>query len=288
MKSSVYILTGVVFATLWGSAGVANKIGLQYGQPLWMTNTRFLIAAGLLLLFVHGIGRAPLPARGDWKPLAIYGVLVNAVYMSLFIYGVKEATAGICTLALVLNPLIINLLTAYWYKKPVSSNVWLGLCLGIIGVGIATWPLPQDTQVTLRGILFLAASMLCYSIGTVYYAHRTWLLPKWVINTWQIAFGAVFMLPASLLLNDIGQTNNTPIYWAVVLWLAVVVTIVAVQLWLVLLSHNTSKASLWLFLCPLFGFFYSWLFLNEPFTGYTFAGTVLVLIGLYIGIRKFD
>lgn len=286
MKSSTYLLTGIVFASLWGSAGVANKIGLKDGQPLWMTNTRFLIAAAILLVAVHLIGRATLPTRSEWKPLAVYGVLVNAVYMSLFIYGVKEATAGISTLVLVINPLVINILTAFWYKKPVANTVWAGLTLGIIGVGVATWPLLQGATVTARGMGFLGASMLCYSVATVYYAHRTWTLPKWVINTWQIFFGAVFMLPASLLLNDISLTHNTPTYWGVVLWLAIIVTILAVQLWLLLLSYNTSKATLWLFLCPLFGFFYSWLLLGEPITGYTIAGTLLVLAGLYIGNRK--
>jgi probable blue pigment (indigoidine) exporter len=286
MNPSKYIATGVVFATIWGSAGVANKIGLKYGQPLWMTNTRFLISATLLMLFVHGIKRMPLPARQDYKPLMIYGVLVNAIYMSLFIYGVKEASAGISTLALVMNPLIINILSAYWYKKPVRSVVWIGLSLGITGVCIATWPLLQGAQVTLHGMSFLAASMLCYSIGTVYYAHREWHLPKLVINTWQIFFGAVLLLPLSLTLNDISLTNYTTAYWGAVLWMAIPVTIVAVQLWLILLSYDTSKATLWLFLCPVFGFFYSWLMLNEPITLYTVTGTALVLAGLYIGVFR--
>jgi probable blue pigment (indigoidine) exporter len=46
------------------------------------------------------------------------------------------------------------------------------------------------------------------------------------------------------------------------------------------------KASMWLFLCPISGFVYARLFVGEPITGYTFAGTALVLAGLYWGQSK--
>jgi drug/metabolite transporter (DMT)-like permease len=42
---------------------------------------------------------------------------------------------------------------------------------------------------------------------------------------------------------------------------------------------------MWLFLCPLFGFFFAWWLMDEPVTGYTIAGTVLVICGLYAGQR---
>ncbi len=289
MNTSKYFATGVAFAMLWGSAGVANKLGLQAGgQPLWMTNTRFCIAACILLFFVHVVGRAKLPERSNFKPLAIYGILVNTIYMSLFIYGLRESAAGISTLALVMNPLIINILTAFWQKKDVSRQVWLGLGLGITGVAIATYPLLLDAHVTLRGMLFLAASMLCYSIGTVYYAQANLTLSKWTINAWQIFFGAVAMLPISFAISSFEPAHDIAGYWSAVLWLALVVTIVAFQLWLSLMAYSTSRASLWLFLCPLFGFLYARLLLGEPITGYTLAGTLLVLGGLYIGnvVRK--
>jgi probable blue pigment (indigoidine) exporter len=64
------------------------------------------------------------------------------------------------------------------------------------------------------------------------------------------------------------------------------VSILAVQLWLKLLKADAVKASLWLYLCPIFGFIYSaWLF-DEPITVLTLIGTVLVLVALYIGQNK--
>jgi drug/metabolite transporter (DMT)-like permease len=64
------------------------------------------------------------------------------------------------------------------------------------------------------------------------------------------------------------------------------VSILAVQLWLHLLKEDTVKASLWLFLCPIFGLAYASFILQEPFTKYTVIGGVLVLGSLVWGQSK--
>ncbi len=276
-------LLGLSFAMLWATAGTANKFGLVYGQPLWMTNSRFLIAALLLLLFVHGIQRAKLPQATEWKPLLIYGVLNNALYMSLFIYGLQKSSAGISTLALALNPLLINLLSSFWLKKDIAKNIWIGIALGMCGVATATYPLLKVGNVTTEGMSFLLASMVCYSIGTIYFSAQTWSLPKLTINAWQITFGAICMLPITLLFSNSKETIYNTQYCMAVAWLILPVTIIAVQLWLNLLSIDARKASFWLFTCPVFGFFYAYCLLNEPITIFTVIGTVFVIAGLYIG-----
>ena len=280
-------LIGLAYALLWASAGVANKFGLAAGgQPLLMTNIRFLIAAALLLVLVHGIQKNALPKREDWKDLFVYGLLNNTIYMSLFIYGLKNASAGISTLSLALNPLIISILSSFWFKKEIKNTIWIGLFLGITGVAIATFPLLQKAVVNPIGMSFLLASMLSYSVGTVFFANKTWTLPKLVINTWQIFFGALLMLPITFLFSTAPYENHNVQYWAAIFWLTIPVTIIGVQLWLNLLSIDAVKASLWLFVCPIFGFIYAYFILGEPVTFYTFVGTGLVIGGLYLGQRK--
>ena len=64
------------------------------------------------------------------------------------------------------------------------------------------------------------------------------------------------------------------------------VSIGAVQLWLYLLKADAVKASIWLFLCPIFGLVYATLLLDEPFSFYTVLGTLLVLIALILGQQQ--
>jgi len=62
-------------------------------------------------------------------------------------------------------------------------------------------------------------------------------------------------------------------------WLAIPVSIVAVQLWLWLLQTNVVRAGLWLFLCPLFGFVFAAWLTNDAISSYIVivAGVLLVI-----------
>jgi drug/metabolite transporter (DMT)-like permease len=135
------------------------------------------------------------------------------------------------------------------------------------------------------GLLLLALSMLTYSIGAVYYSSVRWVLPRSVINGWQVFLGGLMLLPFTLLFEG-GATSYDARFWLSIAWLVLPVSIAAVQLWLYLLKEDAVRASLWLFLCPIFGLSYSTWLLDEPFTLYTIAGTCLVLLSLYVGQRR--
>jgi probable blue pigment (indigoidine) exporter len=83
-----------------------------------------------------------------------------------------------------------------------------------------------------------------------------------------------------------GNNNFDLKFWLSLAWLIIPVSIFAIQLWLRLLREDAVRASLWLFLCPIFGLGFATLFLDEPFTLYTTVGTAIVLIALYIGQKK--
>jgi drug/metabolite transporter (DMT)-like permease len=65
-------------------------------------------------------------------------------------------------------------------------------------------------------------------------------------------------------------------------WLAVPVSVIAVQIWLWLLSINPVRAGLWLFLCPLFGFLIAAWWMRDVISMYTIAGVAFVIGGLLI------
>jgi len=127
--------------------------------------------------------------------------------------------------------------------------------------------------------------MIIYSLGAVYYSAVPWTLSRTVINGWQ-TFMATFMLLPFALAFEGDATAYDLRFWLSEFWLVIAVSIGAVQLWLTLLNEDPVHASLWLFLCPLFGFFFAWLLLDEPVTAHTFIGTAIVLFSLYEGQRK--
>jgi probable blue pigment (indigoidine) exporter len=280
------LFIGIFFASLWASASAATKFGLLSAQPFVVSNVRFLLAGIMILVLAYSFQKSRLPKKQEWQQLAIYGLLNVTIYLGLFVLAIKQVSAGIGSMSPATNPLMISVLSAIWLRRPIKKFEIGGLLLGLLGVGVATYPLLKQSYASPAGLLILAGSMLSYSIGTVYYSSIKWELPLLVINGWQVFLGGIFLLPITYFFTDWTANVYDFRFWASVLWLVIPVSFGAVQLWLYLLKIDPVKASLYLFLCPIFGFIYASVLLKEPISIYTFVGTALVLSGLYMGLRE--
>ena len=283
----LFWIIGVPFAAMWASASVASKLGLASAEPFTISFIRFSIA-GILMLFVsHVLLRKTIPKGSQWKQLAIYGLLNISLYLGLFIVAIGEVSAGLGSLAVAINPVIITVALAIWDKKKLSFFKIASLIIGITGVAVCSYPLIIGSHATLKGLVILFLSMSVYSIGTIYFQKNKWDgLHILTINGWQTLFGALFTLPALLLTWDGHQNKFDFGFWSATLWLVFVVSIAAVQSWIFLLRNYGDRSSYWLFLSPIFGFAFSNLIMHEPLGMHTFIGTMLVFLSLFINMRK--
>lgn len=279
------VVMGVTFAALWASAGTAGKFGLISAEPLFLFTFRFMVAGSLMLLYAHAFQRERLPAAAEWKALSIFALFNTALYLGIFITALQFLTAGITALAIALNPLIISVLSAHVLRRPVQPMEWISLAIGFAGVALATWPLLQSEHVSPAGFGLLILAMFTYSIGSIYYSSVSWTLPRLVINGWQVFIGGLILLPFAVVFYRGGNSFDLN-FWLAEFWLIIPVSVISMQLWLVLLRDDAVKASMWLFLCPIFGLSISILLLGDPFSIHTLIGTVLVLIALYLGQRR--
>ncbi|GAB3173870.1 DMT family transporter [Telluribacter humicola] len=274
---------------LWASASVATKFGVLSAEPLVLANIRFFIAGTLLLGYSYLLRPDPsfrLPQGMEWRHLALFGFLNTTLYLGLYVYAMRYTAAGIGSLAVSTNPLLIIVMSAWWMGRKPSGAELLGVLLGMAGVGVATYPLLLNSYTTLGGIILLMISMLAVSVASVYYATIQWKLPNLLINGWQVTIGGILLLPFTGAISDFSAIQWDERFWWSVLWLSLVVSVGALLCWFYLLRIDTVRASLWLFLCPLFGFFYAWWLMGEPITVYTYVGTALVIGGLYMAQRK--
>jgi probable blue pigment (indigoidine) exporter len=278
-----WLVAGLLFAALWASASTATKIGLTAGQPLVIAVVRFGVAAVIMLFIAHAVKRHRLPSGKEWKQIAIYGVLNITIYLGCYVVAMQTITAGIGALAVATNPVFISFLSIFFLKKKLTLPVILSIVVCTAGVLCAAWPLFGDAAVTTAGLLILLFSMLSYSVAAIYFSEREWNgLSLFTINGWQTFLGGLFLLPFALFFYK-GQANFfNKTFWLSVGWLAIPVSIVAVQLWLWLLQTNAVRAGLWLFLCPLFGFVFAAWWMHDTISFYTIAGVLLVIGGLLL------
>ncbi|MEO7043972.1 MAG: EamA family transporter [Ferruginibacter sp.] len=274
---------GIAFAFLWASASTATKIALQTSQPFVIAVSRFFIAGCIMLFVTHVIFRQRLPSQKEWKNLLIYGILNISIYLGLYVIAMQKVSAGLGTLSVGINPVFISFIAAIVFRQRIAAAGFISLLLCCAGVFIAAWPLVKDSYASVDGIAIMMVSMLAYSAGAVYYSRTNWNgLHILTINGWQTLLGGIILLPVLFFTYKSEKIIFDFHFWSGTLWLAIPVSIGAVQCWLLLLKHNTIKAAYWLFLCPVFGFLIAWVFLKEPLSFYTLFGVLLVVAGLYL------
>jgi probable blue pigment (indigoidine) exporter len=240
-----------------------------------------------MLFFGHLLSKQKLPKGAEWKQIAIYGLLNITIYLGCYVIAMQHVTAGVGALAIATNPLFISFSSIFFLKKKLKSDIFVALLLGTLGVLIASWPLLKDASITISGLILLLFSMVSYSIGAIYFSAKKWnSLSILTINGWQTMIGGILLLPFTLW-EYRGNKNDFDLkFWGGTLWLAIFVSIFAIQLWLWLLKKNTVKAGLWLFLCPVFGFAIAAVILNDVISSYTIIGVVLVMTGLFLSQRN--
>ncbi len=228
-----------------------------------------------------------LPTRTEWKQISIYGLLNITIYLGCYVVAMQHVTAGVGALAIATNPLFISFSSVFFLKKKLKPDIFVALILGTMGVVCASWPLLKDASITIGGLLLLLFSMLSYSIGAIYFSSKKWNdLSLLTINGWQTTIGGILLLPFTIIYYRGNNNHYNFKFWGGTLWLAVFVSIFAIQLWLWLLKKNTIKAGLWLFLCPVFGFAIAAIILNDIISAYTVVGIIFVILGLFISQRN--
>ncbi|MGN6353947.1 MAG: DMT family transporter [Parafilimonas sp.] len=286
-KNFSWFITGIFFAVLWASASTATKIGLMAAQPLVIAEVRFALASFLMLFIAHFILKQRLPEKKEWKQLMVYGFLNISVYLGLYVIAMQNVTAGIGALAIASNPVFISFLSVFFLKKKLHYSIIISIIVCTLGVVCASWPLMDDATVSVAGLITIFLSMLSYSIGAIYFSSRQWNgLSLLTINGWQTLLGGLFLLPVTLFFYRNSDNHFNSKFWLSISWLAIPVSIFAVQLWLRLLQLNPVRAGLWLFLCPLFGFIIAALVVKDVISIYTIVGVFFVAIGLFLSRIK--
>ncbi len=282
-----WVFAGFLFAIFWGSASTATKIGLTVAQPMIIAIARFATAALILLFISHIIQKNRLPKGREWLQISIYSVLNISIYLGLYVIAMQKVTAGIGALAVAINPILISIFSIVFLNKKLTLAMFIALILCVLGVICAAWPLFGNATVTTSGLLILLASMLSYALASIYFSRKKWDgLSLMTINGWQTFIGGLILLPVAIYsYNDSSNYFNLK-FLITVFWLAIPVSIVAVQLWFWLLKKDAIKASMWLFICPLFGFILAALLANEVISLNTIIGLVSVLIGLFISKKS--
>ncbi|PCI39682.1 MAG: EamA family transporter [Rhodospirillaceae bacterium] len=284
-----YFALVLAFVLLWSSSFAAAKITIQYGPPLILLGSRFIIA-GLMMIGYAVVTKTyrPVGAEG-WAKLTILGLLNQVGYQGIAWMGMASGavSSGLVAVIISMNPILIALFAVPMFGEHMSLRRGAGLALGIVGVVIVLNSRITVTGEDVFGTSMLSIALLSMVLGSLYFKKWKMDIPLSVAIGGHLLTSGVILVIYSAFTEDLST-----IIWGLPLALSMAyiiigATIGGVGLWFFLLSHgNASDASALHFLMPPFGLMYGWVLLSEPVAIGDLLGIIPIGLGIWLATHK--
>ncbi|HEY8843632.1 MAG TPA: DMT family transporter [Gaiellaceae bacterium] len=178
---------------IWGIPYLMIRVAVRELAPVTMVFLRTGIAAALLMPLAAR-RRELRPLLGHWRPLLVYTAVEVALPWFLLGHAETRLTSSLTGLLLAAVPLVGALIvTLSGERQRLGIRLWLGLLVGIVGVGaIVGLDLGQIDLLALGEVMLVAT---CYAVGPLILARRMGGLPALGIVAASLALSALFYTP---------------------------------------------------------------------------------------------
>ena len=157
-----------MFVILWSSGFIGAKLGLPYAEPLTFLFLR-MIGALLVLGAVAVLARPIWPDRNGVLDSCVIGVFMHALYLGgVYVSIANGMPAAVSALVVGLQPLVTSTLANHLLGERVTSQQWVGLGLGIVGVYLVVEDRASTGQATLLAWVASIVALIGITVGTIY------------------------------------------------------------------------------------------------------------------------
>jgi drug/metabolite transporter (DMT)-like permease len=282
------LLAGLGAIAFSGKA-IIVKLAYRYGVDavtLIMYRMLFALPMFLVLAWWAGLGRPKL----TWRDARIIlGLGFCGYYLSSFLdfLGLRYVSAGLERLILYLNPTLVLVLGAILFRKKVTRSQILALAVSYCGVlcvfGRETSLLGADVALGATLVFFSAVS---YAVYLSYSGEEVQRLGALRLTGLATSVACIICIAQFLLLRPLAAMAVAPqVLWLSVLnatlctFAPVLMVMMAIERIGATLTAQTGAIG------PLSTILMAALLLDEPFTAWVAAGTLLVLAGIWLLAR---
>ena len=279
MKNAILYITTVL---IWGSTWLAIEFQLGETAVLASVFYRFSIAALIMwaYCFLFKVNMTyGLKDHGFIGLMALFNFSLNYV----LIYQSQQYLTSAMTCIVFSTMLLMNIInTRLFFGDKIASKVWLGALLGLGGLVVLFWnELGESQSDTWLGLSLGLAATLTASFGNMVSVRNSRSgVNVLAANAWGMLYGSLALGLMMIVLGTDFAISWQPDYLISLLYLAIFGTVIAFATYYILLNEmGPGKASYVIVLFPVVAVVLSSLFEGVVWTGYTFTGFVLVLLG---------
>ena len=278
----------VLTALIWGSAFVAQSVGMDYVQPFTFNAVRNLVGCAVLLpvIFVmdklrakQGAAPAPKSSRALWLGGALCGTALCVAsclqQMGLGQPGTTSGKAGFITaLYIVLVPVM-----GLFLKKSVPFFVWISVILATVGLYLLC--ITQAFTIT-KGDFFVLLCAVVFSLHILLVDHFSPRVDAVRLSCIQFFITGVLSSIAAFVFET-PNLHNILAAWLPVLYAGILSSGVAFTLQIIAQKDTEpAVASLLMSLESVFAVLTGWLVLGETLTTKEAAGCALVFCAIIL------
>ena len=279
----------MLFVLIWSTGFIVAKFGLPYAPVMTFLLLRYLCVL-LILVAALLLVRAPWP-QGQVMHIAIAGVLVQAGYLSGVWSAIKLGMpAGLAALIVGLQPLL-TAFGARFIGEPVRARQWLGLILGLAGVGLVVSNKLTATGSSVINVSLCSFALLSITAGTLYQKR---FCPRFDLRSGaviQFTASALITLPFAITLEnltlDFDSVQWTADFIGALCWSVFALSIGAIFLLFALIRKNAAtQVSSLMYLTPPLTALIAWLLFGETLSMTGALGMLLAVVGVAFVVRK--
>ena len=275
---------------LWGSTYLAIRIAVQEGSgfpPMIMSASRVFIGGLILYCLARFVKKQQIQlTQKDWVVLSISGLALWWGGNGLVALAEVIVPSGYAALIISCTPIWVAIIESILDKRPPSFLLILSLCVGVTGITVLNWPTIVSGELKdLWGPLLLILAGLSWGAGSIYQKRGSVKSSPEISSAIQQFTGGIALLITSIVISEPKISPELSAWWA---WgyLIVFGSVIAFTSFIKALNLLPPNIVFtYAFVNPVVAVFLGFVILNEPITGWTASGTVLVLLGV-LGIFK--
>ncbi|WP_250126004.1 EamA family transporter [Chroococcidiopsis sp. CCMEE 29] len=303
---------------LWGTAMVAMKGVIPHTTPLFMAGVRLVPAGMLVVGAAVAMGRPQPKGWAAWLWIALFALIDGALFQGFLAEGLVRTTAGLGSVMIDSQPLAVALLSLWLFGERIGLWGWLGLFLGVLGIGLIglpdAWilnlvsfntsggaslpglsvglqvrlinsplPLPNPYSLLESGEWLMLLAALSMAVGTVLIRFVCRHADPVIATGWHMILGGLPLFALSAGMESQQWVNLDLAEWTALGYSTVFGSAIAYGLFFYFASSgNLTSLSSLTFLTPVFALLFGNLLLSETLSPLQWVGVCLTLVSIYL------
>ncbi len=274
-------------AFIWGSAFVAQSVGMDYVEPLTFNSVRSIVGGIVLIPCIFLLEKLKSPEErgkesvGNKKTLLTGGLCCGVILClatNLQQIGIVTTSVGKAGFLTAIYIVIVPVLGIF-LKRPCGPKVWLGVLIALVGFYLLCMTGGFSLE---EGDVYLLACALLFSCHILVIDHFSPMVDGVKMSCIQF-FTCGVLSAIAMFLTETPQIDHILAAWQPILYAGVLSSGVAYTLQIVgQKNYNPTVATLLLSLESVFSVLTGWVVLGQTLSARELSGCALIFVAVVL------